>query len=248
MGESFTSTNGILQGCPLSVVLLNMMIHIWVEVIGEKVPLANPSAYADDLSAIAATAREIRQILHHTQRFCELTGMMISAGKSGVWATSRSLRTALQGTCVANGEVIPLIFEERNLGAFVSFTKRKCKSRIAHTEKACKEIIERICGLKLHLEARSHLVAAMVLPKALYAAGVSAPNKEHLNRLRACCAKAVWGQSNRWRAVEVMFCLLTKGHLVDPVQKFSYDCLVSMRKSAATAPTHGAHFCQSAGV
>ena len=235
-GECFTSANGILQGCPLSLVLLNMLVHVWVVMIQRKVPAASPSAYADDLGATATSSKVIRRVLKHTQGFCSLTGMLINAPKSGVWATSRRLRLELATTCTVDGAAIPLVMDERHLGAFVSFTKRKCRGRIDQTEKACSEVLERICSLQLHLEARAHLVASMVLPKALYAGGVSCPSQRSMKKLRAKCARAVWGQGNRWRAVEAMFSLLTKGHITDPVQKFAHDCIVSMRRVLRRRP------------
>ena len=184
-------------------------------------------------------------VLQQSQRFCRFTGMKINAPKSGVWATSRSLRAQLATTCVVNGVPVPLVMDERHLGAFVSFTKRKCRGRIDHTQKACDEILERISGLKLHLEARAHLVSALVLPKALYGAGVACPSNRSMTSLRAKCARAVWGQGNRWRAVEAVFSPLTKGHIADPVHTPVYSPV----KSHATARlTHSAthHFGQVA--
>ena len=76
VGEEFESTNGILQGCPLSVVLLNMMVHIWVKAVEHHEPNAMPSAYADDLQATARTTRAVQKVLTVTKRFCQLTGMI----------------------------------------------------------------------------------------------------------------------------------------------------------------------------
>ena len=110
------------------------------------------------------------------------------------------------------------------------------------TKKECSEILTRIEGLHLHLEARSHLVSAMVLPKALYAASVSPPARKEMAQLRAKCTRAVWGQANRWRAAEAVFNLFTKAHVVDPVQKFSHDALVSMRRVLRRRPALIADF------
>ena len=122
------------------------------------------------------------------------------------------------------------------MGADVSYTRRKCKSRIEHTKQECNEILNRIESLHLHLEARAHLVAAMVLPKALYGTAVAAPAQRSLSSLGAKSARAVWGQGNRWRAVEALFNLFTKSHLVDPVQKFAYDTIVTFRRVLRRRP------------
>ena len=37
VGEEFLATNGILQGCPLSVVLLNALVAVWAKAIEAEV-------------------------------------------------------------------------------------------------------------------------------------------------------------------------------------------------------------------
>jgi len=36
VGKEFKATNGILQGCPLSVVLLNLMVAVWARAVSEE--------------------------------------------------------------------------------------------------------------------------------------------------------------------------------------------------------------------
>ena len=221
--------HGPLKGWTVGPSYLCLAQH-WVKAVEHHEPNAMPLAYADDLQATARTTRAVQKVLTVTKRFCQLTGMKLNTPKSGVWATSRRLRLQLQNNCCVDHQPIPLRWDDRCLGAYLSFTRRKCRSRIQHTEKDCDEILGRIEGLSLHLEARAHLVAAMVLPKALYGTAVSPPGEKEMRHLRAKCARAVWGHANRWRSVEAMFGLFTKGHLVDPLQKYSYDTFVSMRR------------------
>ena len=48
VGSEFKATNGILQGCPLSVVLLNALIAVWAKAVNEEIPGAVADAYVDD--------------------------------------------------------------------------------------------------------------------------------------------------------------------------------------------------------
>ena len=52
VGRAFRSTRGILQGCPLSVALLNIIMEVWCRLISSKTG-ARPKCYADDATAIA---------------------------------------------------------------------------------------------------------------------------------------------------------------------------------------------------
>ncbi len=42
-----------MQGCPLSVVLLNMLVNVWTLALRERVPAATPCSFADDTGATA---------------------------------------------------------------------------------------------------------------------------------------------------------------------------------------------------
>ena len=57
------STNGIIQGCPLSVVLLNLLVNVWARAIRTEVPAAQPCGYADDTGATSSEAVPIQQVL-----------------------------------------------------------------------------------------------------------------------------------------------------------------------------------------
>ena len=162
--------------------------------------------------------------------------MKISAKKSGVWATTCNLRDELRDACLVDGVPIPVANEERRLGAFLSYTRRKTASRVDRTAAESQETVRRIEGLKLFLEARATLVSSLVLPKALYGCACSAPSKKALRTLRASCSRAVWGQANRWRANEALHCLFTKGHICDPVQAYAYQCFVTARRVLTRKP------------
>ena len=40
VGEPFQATNGIIQGCPLCVVLLNLLVNVWARAVKNEVPQA----------------------------------------------------------------------------------------------------------------------------------------------------------------------------------------------------------------
>ena len=80
------------------------------------------------------------------------------------------------------------------------------------------------------------MVGSLVLPKAMYACGVSAPSDTTLRKLRGACCKAVWGQANTWRSSEAVFNLFTKNHVVDPVGYFVYNSFLTARRVLRRRP------------
>ena len=84
LGEAFESTNGILQGCPLSIILLNLLMQVWcnaAESMG-----ADPKCYADDANGSCQTPRQVLALLEMSKTFARLTGMRLNIDKSVIWA------------------------------------------------------------------------------------------------------------------------------------------------------------------
>jgi hypothetical protein len=83
----FRPSNGIIQGCPLSMLLLTSMISAWCEFCMVQLPQSQPRSYADDLSIcnFATTAPELvdrtQQSHKHTSDFVQHTGMQLNAQK-----------------------------------------------------------------------------------------------------------------------------------------------------------------------
>ena len=53
----FYILSGVIQGCPLSVVLLNMLVNVWTSAIKKRVPGVQPESFADAKSERRAAAR-----------------------------------------------------------------------------------------------------------------------------------------------------------------------------------------------
>ena len=112
-------------------------------------PSATPRAYADDISVTSKRASGIRGVVKLTAQFARLTGMKINAKKSHVWGTTRAMRIALS-LVLPDGQHIPLHTEERYLGAFVSYGKKRGKTRLSRVLKQCQQLCSRIQMTRNH--------------------------------------------------------------------------------------------------
>ena len=178
MSQGFKSTNGILQGCPLSVVLLNLLMQVWCNLIQSEAPEATPRCYADDAQASTKQPRVVRRVLELTIEFCRLTGMRLNAKKIHLWATEKELREQLRGIML-DGMELPVVYHDRSLGAQLSFDWRwhnspDTQSRLLSAEKCC----ERIKAVPLGVEQRAQLIESMVIPKLLYDTSVQPLSKK----------------------------------------------------------------------
>jgi hypothetical protein len=106
LGKLFHSTNGIIQGCPLSVVLLNLLVNVWARSVRAGAPSATPCAYADDSGATSTQAVPIQQVLNITGKFAIVTGQVLNAAKSHVWTTCSRRSHELDNMNVL-GDLVP---------------------------------------------------------------------------------------------------------------------------------------------
>ena len=161
--------------------------------------------------------------------------MELSAKKSCVWGTLPELRAEL-GRLQIQGATIPAVTECRYLGAFLGFDRGRHKSRLSQHMQACQRICSRIQMTKLPMQLREILVSCLVTPRALYACCASESSKRMQRTLRATIARTIWGQANTWRASEILFTMLSRGHLVDPPQVEAFQCLTTLKRVLGNMP------------
>jgi len=229
IGQEFKSTNGIIQGCPLSVILLNLLVNVWARAVKAEVPAACPSGYADDTGATSSKLEPMQGVLNVTGHFAKLTGQVLNAGKSHSWCTSAGGRRQL-GTLTLMGKEVPATTGGRLLGAHISF-----QGGVRNLLGECRvergiTVCERIRWAPLPMHVRANLLASLVLPSSLYGFSVSGLTCSLVDSLTSAVMRALWGTTRKLRSKEIVLSLLVPGHLVDPRQAAVYQCLRSLRR------------------
>ena len=235
VGEHFSSTNGIIQGCPISVLLLNLLMNVWSRASMAASSSVVPQVFADDAGVISTTAAGIASVLHLTGSFAKVTQQKLNVGKSKAWCTAESSQQQLSNLSIGD-ESLEVVKSSRVLGVQIS-VRRNCKNIVAR-ERLQKgiEIAKRIRWAPLPLHARANLIACMVGPVALYAFAAGGFPRSLVNSLQVAVTSALWGHKRRARCKEIVLTLFAKGHLVDPVQIAGYQCLLQMRRLMQNDP------------
>ena len=218
IGQPFQSTNGIMQGCPISVLLMNLFTECWVRFVKGEIPNADPQGYADDVGLTSEHPTTVLQACALTEEFANLTGTQVNSAKSHVWATTSERRDIIANQATIGQEALTLVTSDRRLGAHLAYTGRRARTTLSHKLQECVRMCERVQHLPISLPRRAHLVASGIMPKALYGCAATPPAKRDVRRLRAAAARAIWGQGNRWRSVEILFAQFCPGHRADPLQ------------------------------
>ena len=107
IGLSFTPTNGIPKGCPLSVILINLRQAVGTRAMTVEMQ-ADPTSYADDPTILGARPA-VQAAGFLTLRFCELTGQVLNTPHrpppTQLWATDQHGHgQVLRGGAVRSGD------------------------------------------------------------------------------------------------------------------------------------------------
>eukprot|EP00973_Karenia_brevis_P016635 2278244-Karenia_brevis.AAC.1 len=73
-GREYVATNGILQGCPLSILLLSALVSVWSKAVQTEVPQVCTDAYVDDTGGSSCKACYVQSALDITAEYASITG------------------------------------------------------------------------------------------------------------------------------------------------------------------------------
>ena len=73
VGKEFVASNGVIQGCPLSVLLLNLLMNTWARSVKTETTTAMPEIYADDAGVFSKNSCDVDIALKISGRFATVT-------------------------------------------------------------------------------------------------------------------------------------------------------------------------------
>ena len=82
VGKEFATSNGIIQCCPLGVLLLNLLMNTWARSVKAGTTAAMPKVHADDLSK---DSEDIDVALKITGCFARVTQQKLNVEKNKAW-------------------------------------------------------------------------------------------------------------------------------------------------------------------
>ena len=86
--KEFVASNGFIQGCPLSVFLLNFLMNTRARSVKAETRTGMLKVYADDAGVLSKNSRNIDIALKITGRFATVTQQKLNVDKTKVWSTT----------------------------------------------------------------------------------------------------------------------------------------------------------------
>ena len=219
IGSFWKATNGLLQGDPLSVVVLNCVLAPLLRQLSLITDLTT-YAFADDLTIVSSSWDTLYQAYQCPQHFCQCTDLVLNTSKCQLWnkgTPSGDYPLAFNDLCY---RFYPFL-----LGAPVGIGVPYADSISQHntTTLTC---ARKIAKLPLPYRVTYRLFVSLVSSCYNHFAlscDIPAP---HANSLKHAVTSILVPKRSRWVCREALYSLTTPGHLLSPQPFLNYRHLI----------------------
>eukprot|EP01064_Diplonema_japonicum_P028494 TRINITY_DN437_c0_g2_i2.p1 TRINITY_DN437_c0_g2~~TRINITY_DN437_c0_g2_i2.p1 ORF type:complete len:832 (+),score=117.96 TRINITY_DN437_c0_g2_i2:141-2636(+) len=228
VGSEFRVTNGILQGCPISVIMVNALVSVMVKCVMTEVPGAWSLSYADDVYLLARLAEVLTRATNKVIEFGDRTEMRLNGKKSQGFSTKNEIGPSL----VCTGSSFKVAGEIKSLGVNLSMDGNHRLDKLDAAEGR----LTRLGALPLGFENKSTMLTSTVLPSCLYGATYAAPSDDQLKKMCTAAVVSLWGPQFGMRNPVSVLSVLLPGHTAHPLSKVIYGTINSLVRESLASP------------
>lgn len=217
-----TCSNGLAQGCSLSLIAINLHMAVWTLMI-QHLPVSS-SIFIDDsyLWTKVENKRWLEEAMRLTILWDNKTGQLLNQRKCQIWATNAKARKCIRN-CFPDMEFVHSI---EILGARIQTTNQASFHWMpAKTAKAIQDV-KNIAAIPCSRDTMSHLIACKVIPQLTFSAHINGIPKEGLQAIQNQIAIALWQGRPMWRSKLLLHGILCKPYRCDPFVARIYNTLL----------------------
>eukprot|EP01059_Diplonema_ambulator_P032504 TRINITY_DN63_c0_g1_i3.p1 TRINITY_DN63_c0_g1~~TRINITY_DN63_c0_g1_i3.p1 ORF type:complete len:1455 (+),score=172.02 TRINITY_DN63_c0_g1_i3:111-4475(+) len=235
VGSSFQTTNGILQGCPISPVFINALIATVTKECRSSVDGTIPLSYADDLYFISRISEgALQRSMLILDKFCSLSGFAIHFGKTKFFCTLKGRF----GKVHMRGHRFETVDKHRVLGVnirFHRFDKSACHDDLRVDNVL--PMVERLQHTNLNLYRRATLITECILPSALYGCLYAPPSRSRVDKLKKATISCLWGPDHPMRSVDALLGVAFRGHTHEPFSAINFRIMTTVHRVLNKTPS-----------
>eukprot|EP01063_Lacrimia_lanifica_P026615 TRINITY_DN3613_c0_g2_i4.p1 TRINITY_DN3613_c0_g2~~TRINITY_DN3613_c0_g2_i4.p1 ORF type:complete len:1020 (+),score=-39.04 TRINITY_DN3613_c0_g2_i4:207-3266(+) len=226
VGKEFTTTNGILQGCAMSIIAINALMAILMKDMEREVTGAFSKGYADDITILSSVSEErIQRALDRVAAFCDVTGQALNVKKTFAFGTEADYRTTL----TYDGGVLPQRATIKLLGMYADINGKVTVKRDDKIESAVMELRRLRLLNFLPPKQKALFITSVIIPKALHGTTFSRPPEYLLKKLRGAISRTTMGVCmGKQPSPEAVTSIINKGHLIDPLLHIEFKAFKQM--------------------
>ena len=219
---STTSSNGLAQGCSLSLLAINVHMAVW-HVFIQHLPVLS-ATFIDDcyLWASISNAACIEKAIELTGLWDKLCGQKLNLDKCQIWSTNAKGRKILKDML----PTMQLVYLVEILGARIQTSEAKSFHWPADkTRKICQDV-KNIAAIPCNSELRDHLINAKAIPQLCFSPHIGSIPKIALQQIQDEIARTLWKGRPKWRSKLLLIGVLAKPHRTDPFLARSYSTIL----------------------
>ena len=235
IGEPFKASNGIMQGCPLSCLLLNALVSILARSVQAEVHNITMQSYVDDITMLHKDLEQLQAAIRILEPYLELTQQKLNVTKTYTFAVN-------DDSCVINFQEQTLPFSNSVKILGVKFYFGNGGVAFFYTEADLQFVeptLARIRSSNLPFWARCLVIAGAVISKINYGSEIRQLEDSQERNVKNSITGAVWGSSSRKRTPGVLYTVLTKGHTLDLSQAVLTSRWMKISRALRNDPSLG---------
>lgn len=181
---------GIPEGCPLAVpamLTLSITAYHFVRVNNPNIEF---QAFADNWAMLFSSLHQVAHGVTLIQTFCNMLKLEISVPKSWLWCLNRKGEKEINNLTL-QGSVIPVVSEAKDLGADISYGRRKNKKRLQKRLDLGLTRIKKLKTIKTNTKRRTQVLKNGCFAKATYGAELQILTKDTFNKYRIASSRAL---------------------------------------------------------
>jgi exonuclease III len=229
-GAVIRSSNGIGQGCTISIVIANLFVATLCRYLRARHPNINIAAFIDDRNITATSIDDLLRALGDIKRFDEAAGHCTHLGKSVFFATEDADRNRLRAARVGEDK-LKVVLDSVMVGHNITTRNARRTDYNSTRAKMATGRAEKVAAMtNATRDQKRRLVQQAVIPSAITGSLWNLPSAKTLTGLRNAITKAIWGTGRKQRCQEVVLGTICNATAVDPLAAITYRRLVDARR------------------
>ena len=209
-----TASNGVAQGCSLSLLAMNMYNKVWYHLL-EHLPSLSARAFVDDsyIWCKLINLSALDEALRITELWDQLVGQLFNPAKSAMWSSHAKGRVALK----ASFPLFPIELEFEVLGTQMYTSHRRAFHFDPARFKRIIADIAHIGALAIPMRVKNLLIGSKAIARLTFGTHISQVPKKEMSQMQSAVIRALWAGKPKWRAKWLVQAILGQPHRTDPV-------------------------------
>ena len=212
--------NGIPQGCPISALICNCIVHEWLQAVFH--PRCIAFSFLDDRQILAPSHHLLLEVWQKSEEWASEQKWRLNVTKSHHVQVPRT-----QDSIQSGQEPLPKVDNTQVLGVDVPTRPNVALSRQRQRLRTAKESTQRIAILSLPVGVKQQLIESIVIPQFVHHLHPRPLAAKDLGHLQSAIRQAVFGKL-RGHSAELIAVFLRKTHRNHPLSAAMYRHILTL--------------------